>query len=253
MSLDTALTNAEAGRLVFPVKVVARSGGKADKIPLVKWGSRASSNTAAVRAMWAEFSGAFTGVVTGRASDLYVVDVDDPAALVAAGLDVSYGRRVDTRRKDGAHYWFASPADYKPVPNSADGGLDIRGDGGYVVCWGKPPAGTLAPLPPDIAEWARARRQELTPVDGQQFTVPEGGRETYIVGLAGAMRRRGAGLNAIMAAITIENVEKCTPPLDPEDLDRIAGSVGRYSPESKASPYDVVIAALRNRPKKTEK
>jgi hypothetical protein len=108
-------------------------------------------------------------------------------------------------------------------------------------------------LPPDIAEWARARRQELTPVDGQQFTVPEGGRETYIVGLAGAMRRRGAGLNAIMAAITIENVEKCTPPLDPEDLDRIAGSVGRYSPESKASPYDVVIAALRNRPKKTEK
>jgi hypothetical protein len=247
MSVESALANAIAGRLVFPVKIAVRSGDKADKIPLVKWGTAATSNVAVVRRLWMDFPGAFTGVVTGRTSDLYIVDVDDPKALVASSLDVTFGQKVATRRKGGSHYWFSSPLDGLTVPNSADGGLDVRGDGGYIVCWGAPPTATLSPLPLSIAEWARARRTDLIPVEGTEFSVPEGGRESYLVGLAGVMRRRGAGVNAITSALIIENSEKCSPPVGMDDIDRIAGSVSRYAVEGTAPAYDGVLAALRAR------
>jgi len=236
---------------VFPVRVAARPGGKADKIPLIKWGSGATAVEAQVRRLWAEFPGAFTGVVTGRGSDLYVVDVDEPAALEASGLNLAFGQRVATRRAGGEHYWFSSPEDGRTVPNSADGGLDVRGDGGYVVCWGKPPACTLAPLPADVAEWARSRRREVSSGAELPETIPEGSRETYLVSLAGSMRSRGAGLSAITAALTCENAEKCLPPLEAEDIDRIAGSVSGYVAGKAPAPgADGVLRALAGRKKR---
>ena len=251
MSLETALENARAGRLIFPVRVIVKSGGKADKVPLIKWGSGATCVEAQVRRLWAEFSGAATGIVTGRGSDLYVVDVDDPAALEASGLNLAFGARVPTRREGGEHYWFSSPTDGRTVPNSADGGLDVRGDGGYVVCWGKPPAGTLAPLPVDVAEWARERRREVSSGGELPETIPEGSRETYLVSLAGSMRSRGAGLTAITAALLAENAEKCIPPLEPEDIDRIAGSVSGYvAGKMPTSNSDKVLQALAGRRKR---
>jgi len=251
MSLGIALENAKAGRLVFPVRIIHKSGGKADKVPLIKWGSGATCVEAQVRRLWAEFSGAATGVVTGRGSDLYVVDVDRPDALTESGLDLTFGRSVPTRREGGEHYWFASPTDGRTVPNSADGGLDVRGDGGYVVCWQRPPTGTLAPLPDDVAEWARSRRREVSSAGELPETIPEGSRETYLVSLAGSMRARGAGLTAITAALLAENAEKCIPPLEPEDIDRIAGSVSGYvAGKMPTSNSDKVLAALTGRKKR---
>ena len=62
------------------------------------------------------------------------------------------------------------------------------------------------------------------------------------------MRSRGAGLTAIRAALMAENAEKCIPPLEVEDIERISGSVAAYvSGKMPTSDADKVLEALRNR------
>lgn len=82
------------------------------------------------------------GLVTGRASGVFVVDVDGPAALdswkeIAPGMAPTY--TVKTPR--GWHFYFAYPTDGTEIRNSASEiakGIDVRGEGGYVVIAGSP-------------------------------------------------------------------------------------------------------------------
>ena len=52
-----------------------------------------------------------------------------------------------------------------------------------------------------------------------------------LASLAGTMRRRGMGTEAIAAALLRENASRCAPPLPDEEVNRIARSVSRYQPE----------------------
>lgn len=76
--------------------------------------------------------------------------------------------------------------------------------------------------------------------------IREGERDKTLTSLAGSMRRRGSSEEAIYAALTVENDLKCDPPLDGDDLRKIARSVGRYeartSEQAQAAP--VGLAAL---------
>jgi putative DNA primase/helicase len=202
-----------------------------DKKPLTKWSQSATNDEEAVRRLWREFPDALVGIVTGKKSDLYVVDVDRPEALADAGFNLAGSLAIPSRREGGLHYYYAGPADGKPVKNVAKNGLDFRGDGGYVVFWAdEVPRASLWTLPVPIAEWARGGTQDGTdrvaaPVDE---VISEGGRESAMVSLAGSMRRRGMSETAILAALREENQAKCRPPLGDDDLQRIAGSVMRY-------------------------
>lgn len=60
--------------------------------------------------------------------------------------------------------------------------------------------------------------------------IAQGGRDQALTSLAGAMRRRGATEREILAALQVMNSERCRPPLDSQDLERIAGSISRYAP-----------------------
>jgi hypothetical protein len=67
------------------------------------------------------------------------------------------------------------------------------------------------------------------PVPG---TIPVKYRNTTLTSLAGTMRRRGMGEDAIYAALQAENTARCIPPLDDEEIRIIAHSVSRYEPAS---------------------
>jgi hypothetical protein len=75
--------------------------------------------------------------------------------------------------------------------------------------------------------------------------VAEGGRNTTLTSLAGAMRRKGMGEAAIRAALREVNRSHCDPPLDEAEVDTIAASVAKYppggagAPGSPGSPYSV--------------
>ena len=121
----------------------------------------ASADPRRVAAWWRRWPGANLGVPTGERSGLLVLDVDPgaggPESLAA--LERAHGPlpRTATARTGGGgmHVFFEYPAG-EEVRNSAGKlgpGLDVRGEGGYVVV---PPSRTLGAY-----EWL-----DRTPVAG---------------------------------------------------------------------------------------
>lgn len=146
----------------------------------------------------------------------------------------------------GRHIYFEHPG--RDVRNSAGKlglGLDVRGDGGYVLLPGSvhrdtgrvyewevlhhPDEVPLAPVP----LWLLALMTEAggrTTAVTADARIPEGQRNTTLASLAGSMRRRGMSQSEIEAALLEENAVRCNPPLPDDEVRRIAGSVARYEP-----------------------
>lgn len=130
--VQAALGYAAKGYPVFPV------GSK--KRPLVKWKAGASTDPETIRRWWAQWPLAMIGMPTGERSGLVVLDIDRKngvdglANLRAAGIDpYSLSPVVSLTPSGGLHVFMRYNG---PVRNSAGllaAGVDIRGDGGYVV------------------------------------------------------------------------------------------------------------------------
>ena len=114
-------------------------GGKRPLTPSGFWD--ATTDPRRVRAWWGRRPSANVGVPTGRRSGLVVLDVDrgggGPESLAA--LEREHGPAPETARArtggGGAHLFFRYPPG-REVRNSAGvlgPGLDVRGEGGYVV------------------------------------------------------------------------------------------------------------------------
>lgn len=70
-------------------------------------------------------------------------------------------------------------------------------------------------------------------------TFPEGHRNAALAQLAGSMRRKGMGRQAIEAALLAENQARCDPPLPEAEVRTIAASVARYAPAPDGGVRDV--------------
>ncbi|MCH8083452.1 MAG: primase C-terminal domain-containing protein [Myxococcales bacterium] len=125
-------------------------------------------------------------------------------------------------------------------------GLDLRGDGGYVVAppsnhvrggeyrWGdgnEPDQAQIAPLPTWLLELPDGDRQsENRRIANRYGRIPEGSRNETLARLAGSMRHRGMGVEAMEAALLAENACRCDPPLPDAEVRGIAQSISRYPP-----------------------
>ena len=102
-----------------------------DKRPLIEWRElqHRRPTEAEITAWWTRWPQANVGIVTGAISGIIALDVDEGANL--RGRHMPYTPLVQTGR--GRHYLFRHPG--FPVPNAVriEPGLDVRGDGGYVV------------------------------------------------------------------------------------------------------------------------
>jgi len=196
---------------------------------------------------WAKANpGCNVGVATGRISGIAVVDVDPkhggPASHEALRGRVKLPRTLRALTGSGGWHDYYRVPDGCPTMQLAPG-IDLRGDGAYVVA---PPSvhvsgnaykwlndAPLAELPAELVQ--TVQREKRAPAGEIPERIPQGQRESTLVSLAGSLRRRGASERAILAAIEVEN-ERCDPPLAPKDLERIARSVSRYAPEPSAAP-----------------
>lgn len=124
------------------------AAGQGGKHPVAKgWQNAGLRTSAAVADAWARRPGANIGIVTGRASGIWVLDVDplhggdkQLAALVAAygPLPETYTVRTGS---GGRHYYWAMPDfDFTTSRGRLPVGLDVRGNAGQVVA---PPSYTL--------------------------------------------------------------------------------------------------------------
>lgn len=159
LTLIHATALARLGLSVFPV----RGGSKTPAI--LNWRSRATADLAALNALFHDHPATNLGVATGPASRVFVLDIDCKGAdgyESLARLQEAHGQLPATWRSQtpsgGAHLWFAMPED-RPMGNRVGfaPGLDIRGDGGFVVV---PPSCVGGPYawisPPDACPPAQA-------------------------------------------------------------------------------------------------
>lgn len=130
--VDYALLYASRGWRVFPLK-------PRGKTPLVKGGFKAATvDPNQIRAWWQQWPTANIGIATGRASGLLVFDIDGKPGLdELAKLTRLHGPIPSTPvvvTSRGWHIYLALPqGDAGRIPCSSGDGLDVRGDGGYVV------------------------------------------------------------------------------------------------------------------------
>ncbi|MEO1110558.1 MAG: phage/plasmid primase, P4 family [Pseudomonadota bacterium] len=185
--LAAALDYARAGWPVFPCNPmpdVASTKTKKAKSPLVgndrdanlnpipKTGGlyKATCDEKQIRAWWAKWPKALIGMPTGKASGVFVVDLDPRGdetledveqRLAAAVGELPPGLRAITQ-SGGAHYYFKLPQGEETPRNSAKKlpGVDWRGDGGYVI------------VPPSMMLDGKGYHWSLGPDEGEAADAP---------------------------------------------------------------------------------
>ena len=208
----------------------------------------ASSDPEIIAEWWRRWPEANIGVATGSASGVVVLDVDPRSGGDEALRDLvaCHGPLPETPTVltggGGCHFYFAIPEGVTIRSRRLAPGLDLKGEAGYVVAppsvhpsgqrymWelGRSPDDLpLAPLPVWLLEEGDGGRREYE-WDGEP--IPEGRRHTHLVSLAGKLRASGLGVEAIEAALLLENLRRCQPPLPEREVRAIARSMSSYPP-----------------------
>lgn len=251
--LANALRYAEFGYRVFPC-------APGQKTPLTPRGCLdATADAAQVEAWWSKWPTANIGIST---DGLLVVDIDgadNPWPGEYRQLDLSLGPVARTPR-GGTHHYHKQPAraatqngglGWRNTASKLAHKVDTRADGGYVLAppsmtedgrcyeWietmaidGPPdslpePCGWLQEALGETGSTEVASRQR-EPLAGQGNAIGEGQRNDALARLAGGMRRMGLTVHEIGAALEQVNAARCNPPLPPDEVQRIAQSIGRY-------------------------
>ena len=226
-----------------------------DKRPLVRWEDfqHRHANEAEALGWYRARPEAGVGIVTGAISGLIVVDID-----VRHGGDVALEQlereherlpvTVECRTGGGGrHLYFAHPGGLIRNKVGLAPGVDVRGDGGYVVAppslhasgvryaWieARAPGSTaIASLPAwvlketvdeparrghPIAHWRRLVS------DG----VPTGERNNTIASLTGHLLRHGVDSAVVMELLLCWNRVRCRPPLVDEEVAAVVTSISR--------------------------
>jgi hypothetical protein len=227
-----------------------------DKRPLVPWEKFQHRHPSEAEAC-AWFSGrseAGIGIVTGAISGLVVVDIDVSHGGDGAleHLEREHGRlptTVECRTGGGGrHLYFAHPGGL--VVRNKVGlapGVDLRGDGGYVVAppslhasglryaWldGRAPGSTaIMPLP----DWVLRQAVEEPARRGHPIAywrrlvcdgVAAGERNNTIASLAGHLFRHGLDSAIVLELLLCWNRVRCRPPLVDEEVASVVTSIRR--------------------------
>jgi hypothetical protein len=265
-NLEAALSYAEKGWRVFPLHHILPSGACScgtkcndpGKHPRVAWKDAATTDSDEIHYWWDVWPDANIGIATGKLSGLWVLDLDNKQSVdIGDGLLIGLGthslRALENQYDDlpetlvqvtgsgGNHFFFTYPStgEYRNRTGLVPG-VDVRAEGGYVV--GPPsnhvsgntyqwvdPDENLADVPEWLRELSLKSRSPRPLEEGE--TVSEGGRNDYLYRM-GAKLRGEKDLNFIelLGALGAYNAEYCDPPLDEDEVYRIAKNVDQLPP-----------------------
>ena len=224
-----------------------------DKRPLIRWeefqgGLPSEADVVEWQRRWPD---ANVGIVTGSASRLIVLDIDPKHGGDDSleQLERRFGRlaaTVEARTGGGGrHLYFAHPG--YPVRNRAGirQGVDLRGDGGYVVAppsvhpsgeryvWRaghSPEERQPAPLPGWLLTATSASRSGRSVGDWRKLVrdgVPEGQRNSTIASLTGHLLWHGVDPGVALELMLAWNRSCCRPPLDDAEVAQVVRSISR--------------------------
>jgi len=224
--LEAAVGYAERGWHVFPVEPES-------KVPWTAHGFLdATNNPNWVEQIWTTYPSANIGIRTGSESGLVVIDIDIKGK-VNGNLSASELSLPDTLVSQtptgGFHYYYVHPG--KPVPCRVGyrPGIDIRGDGGYVLGVGS----TLNGIPYTWATSTKLAQLSISPEQDRpqeirlERLIPEGQRNAELIRLAGMLINAGCSQEEIYSVLVIRNRCRCHPPLPDREILQLSRSAVR--------------------------
>lgn len=252
---DAAASYLALGWCVLPLR--ARN-----KRPLLRWeGLQTRKPTEEELAKWfQQWPDANVGVVTGEISNLVVIDIDPKHGGDESleRLQRRYGELPPTIEATtgggGRHLYFAHPGVLVRNRAGLAQGIDVRGDGGYVVAppsvhpsgrryaWvhGRSPADmSPAPLPRWLISAAGVRAGR-TLADWRHLVregVPQGQRNSTIASLTGHLLWHGVDPAVALELLLGWNRMRCRPPLDDAEVARVVESIARLHDDEKSPPF----------------
>src|SRR6266404_1667330 len=245
---------------VFPCKL--------DKTPWTEHGFKDATDDAnEVCELWKRRPAASIGMPTGTVSGLIVVDIDPRHGgdKSLAELEEKYGPLPPTLESKtgggGRHLFFwCRGAEIRNSVGKIGPGIDVRGEGGYVVLPPSAhPSGNFyewideGHSPIDMPAWLErlviespSRPATAANSNGAGEKIPKGGRNDYLIRVAGGMRRQGATEEEILAALLTINANRCDPPLPEKEVEQVAKSGARYEPLEHEVPGRIPITETSN-------
>lgn len=128
--LTAALRYAALGRSVIPL--LAR-----DKRPAIKWQEFQSRRATEeeIRGWWRQWPNANIGIVTGKISNLVVIDIDGEQGIawIKSVPDFAKLQTPVVKTGKGFHFYLSHPGEKTSNFAGREPGVDFRGDGGYVA------------------------------------------------------------------------------------------------------------------------
>jgi len=201
--LNYALAYLEKGWSVIPVKP--------DKRPYIRWSKyqKTKPTKEEVTDWWTQWPTANIAVVTGKVSNLLVVDIDGPTDLTLPATLVS-------KTGGGGRHYFYSTDEVLPNAVRIAKNVDIRAEGGYVI------------IPPSIHASGKAYtwNNKNTPATCPSSikrklldkVVAVGTRNDSLATLVGRLLRTGLDENVIIDTALSWNVKNCSPPLKEDEV-----------------------------------
>ena len=226
-----------------------------DKRPLLPWQplQRALPTEAQIQDWFRRWPRANIGIVTGAISGLVVIDIDPQhdGDESLARLEREHGPLPHTVEAitggGGRHLYFAHPGGQARNKAGLAAGIDLRGDGGYVVAppsihpsgrayvWEvshHPDETAVAPLP----YWLLQRVVDGSARLGHPLAhwrelahhgVAEGARNSTIASFAGHLLWHGVDPEVALELLACWNAQRCRPPLPEDELLRVVESIAR--------------------------
>lgn len=233
------------GLAVFPLE-------ERGKKPKTRNGCKdATKDAAQIKAWWQQWPNANIGIATGKVSGgIFVIDLDvDEDKGIDGYHELKNWQRdngcfpdswIAMTGRGGYHLYFKADNEIRNRAGIIDG-VDVRGDGGYVVA------------PPSIHSNGNRYEWECSPEDygikkadntvmfflnqgnekySTHFTMPDivksGERNTMIFRFACMMQAKGASDNTVLAATMTENQNRCNPPLEENEVRLLVSSALKY-------------------------
>lgn len=279
---QAAVAYAKRGWFVFPLFEVDTAGScvcsnrkctSPGKHPRVLTGLKsATTDPMQISRWWSQWPQANIGIATGAISGFAVLDIDGPegeaslALLEAEHADLPATTSAKTGK--GRHLLFEHPADGLKTTTSIGrkaSRLDSRGDGGYIVAapsrhhsgrtyeWIDLSA-PLAAMPQWLCDVIRGPRSNVVPFiktrknitaesSAATTSIPEGERNNTLLSRAGMMRRADMSRDAIEKALLAENKQRCTPPLEDDEVLGIVDSIFKYAANASA---ETIVRSLND-------
>jgi hypothetical protein len=222
--LDAAIAYGRAGYRVHPCSHV-------DKRPLTQWSLTAATDETKIRYLWHLRPDSLIGLCTGNG----LVVIDDDRGQDKPESDLIETRTAKTRSRGYHHYYVTD----QRVGNRVGiiPGVDIRGDGGYVIAPPSPGWEWLNPWEAlqDLPDWvltitkAEEEKKRLGPgfEPAPAGSIGEGYRHDYMVRFAGfAIRTLELSGHDLWVACLDEYHRACSPADAPAvNIIRIARSI----------------------------